>query len=229
MVQSVLASIIVVSLKSMLQQIESVPKIWRISKWDAMIWIVTFCATVIVSVDIGLIAGIVTSIISLLVRGYDAYTCILGVYPKTDLYLDVDRYKAVSLKRKKQRQLIKWNNLHFFCALQVREIEGIKIFHYCGNFNFASHRMFKETLYKRTGFNPTDVYRRRKKLTTSTTNNERLHEETETIESKCIIVDLSACTYIDHDGVNQLRSIQNQYKKIDVVFYLATCSGKIKK
>lgn len=87
----------------MLLQIESVPKIWRISKWDAIIWLITFCTTVVVSVDIGLISGIVISIISLLVRGYAAYTCLLGVYPNTDLYLDVDRYKAVSLKSKLKR------------------------------------------------------------------------------------------------------------------------------
>lgn len=84
--------------------------------------------------------------------------------------------------------------------------------------------MFKDTLYEKTGFNPTDVYRRRKKLTT---NNERLEEDAESIESKCVIIDLSACTYIDHDGVNQLRFIQSQYKKIDVAFYLAACSGII--
>lgn len=80
----------------MLLQIEDLPRIWKISKCDAIIWIGTFLATVVISVDIGLIAGIALSILSLLIRGYKAYTCLLGVYPNTDLYLDMKRYKGVS-------------------------------------------------------------------------------------------------------------------------------------
>lgn len=81
----------------MLLQIDKVPKIWSISRWDAVVWIITFTTTVVVSVDIGLVCGIAISITSLLVRGFKAYTCILGVYPNTDLYLDVKRYTGVSV------------------------------------------------------------------------------------------------------------------------------------
>lgn len=79
----------------MVFQIEQVPKFWRISKWDTLVWIVTFGTAVTVSVDIGLGVGCAVSLISLLVRGFEAYTCLLGVYPGTDLYLDVKRYKGV--------------------------------------------------------------------------------------------------------------------------------------
>lgn len=69
---------------------------WRLSKWDALVWLVTFFTTVIVEISIGLAAGIVVSLFSLFIQGYIPYSCLLGVVPNTDLYLDIKRYQAVS-------------------------------------------------------------------------------------------------------------------------------------
>lgn len=84
---------------------------WRLSKWDALVWVVTFFTTVFVDISIGLGAGIVVSLFSIFIQGYTPYACLLGVVPNTDLYLDVKRYKGVSIVKPKIREL---TNSHVF-------------------------------------------------------------------------------------------------------------------
>lgn len=62
-----------------------------------MVWLATFLTVVIVDIDFGLVVGIVFSLICIFIRGMKPYTCLLGQIPKTDLFLDVSRYKSVSL------------------------------------------------------------------------------------------------------------------------------------
>lgn len=95
--QCVLASIIVVALQGLLMQVQDFFKFWRISRLDAIIWLATFLAVVIVSIDVGLLVGIVLSLACIFIRSLKPYTCLLGHVPNTDLYLDITRYKAVSL------------------------------------------------------------------------------------------------------------------------------------
>lgn len=94
--QCVLASIIVVALKGMLMQMQQCVQFWKMSRLDAIVWLGTFLTVVIVSIDIGLLVGILLSLACIFIRGMKPYTCLLGHVPKTDLYLDVRRYKAVS-------------------------------------------------------------------------------------------------------------------------------------
>lgn len=95
--QCVLASIIVVALQGLLMQVKDFFKFWKISRLDAIVWIATFLAVVIVSIDVGLLVGIILSLACIFIRSVKPYTCVLGNVPNTDLYLDIKRYKAVSL------------------------------------------------------------------------------------------------------------------------------------
>lgn len=94
--QAVLASVIVVALKSMLMQMTAFYRFWKLSKMDAAIWIVTFLTVVFVSIDMGLLLGVVMSLLTILILGFKPYTCLLGSIPHTDLYLNINRYKGVS-------------------------------------------------------------------------------------------------------------------------------------
>ncbi|KAJ8926282.1 hypothetical protein NQ314_021359 [Rhamnusium bicolor] len=136
----VLASIIVIALKGMLLQFTSIVKYWRLSKWDAVVWIITFATTLFIQISYGLAAGVAVSLLSIFIQGYKPYTCLLGVVPNTDLYLDIKRYRG------------------------AHEIEGIKIFHYSGGLSFASRASFKDLLVRKTGFDATAVLRKRVKL-----------------------------------------------------------------
>ncbi|KAK9751232.1 Sulfate permease family [Popillia japonica] len=198
--KAILASIIVVALKGMLMQAVMLKKFWKLSKWDAIVWIVTFLTTVVVSIDIGLLSGIIVSLISIFVRGQRPYTCLLGVVPNTDLYLDCKRFKG------------------------VQEIEGIKIFHYCGALNFASKAIFKEQLTKKVGF---DVSKVLAKITESKHANQARERDGFVIDIKCIILDFSAVSYIDPVAVHLLRSLASEYSELDIALYVASCSGPI--
>ncbi|KAF5276712.1 hypothetical protein FQR65_LT16239 [Abscondita terminalis] len=134
----VLASIIVVTLKPMIMQFTSLKKYWKLSKWDVLVWIVTFFTTTLVGIDYGLLAGILVSLMSMFIRGQKAHTCLLGVVPETDLYLDMKLHK------------------------KAQELPNIKIFHYSGPLNFALISFFKSELIRKTGFDPTSWYSKQK-------------------------------------------------------------------
>lgn len=85
-----------VALKGMFVQAKQLVKFWKLSKSDAIIWIVTFLIVTLVNIDIGLLAGLLVSLVIILLQTIRSYTCLLGHIPHTDLYLDLDRYKAVS-------------------------------------------------------------------------------------------------------------------------------------
>ncbi|XP_076240598.1 prestin isoform X2 [Calliopsis andreniformis] len=198
----VLASIIVVALKGMFQQASEFKKFWKLNKYDASIWIVTFLIVVIVNIDIGLLMGIIMSLAIILLQSIRPYTCLLGHIPKTDLYLDMSRFKAVV------------------------EIPGIKMFHYCGTLNFANCNHFKSELYRLVGVNPNKVIERRMKL-----REKGIYIDSQDSEDKpellCIIMDMSALSYIDSSGVITLHSVIKEFEQIEVHFYFANCTSPI--
>lgn len=105
----------------------------------------------------------------------------------------------------------------------MQEIEGIKIFHYCGALNFASKAIFKEQLTKKVGF---DVSKVLAKITESKHANQARERDGFVIDIKCIILDFSAVSYIDPVAVHLLRSLASEYSELDIALYVASCSGK---
>ncbi|XP_076630326.1 prestin isoform X1 [Colletes latitarsis] len=198
----VLASIIVVALKGMFQQAKQLIKFWKLNKYDALIWIVTFLIVVIVNIDIGLLLGIMISLAIILLQSIRPYTCLLGHIPNTDLYLDLSRYKAAV------------------------ETPGLKIFHYCGTLNFANTNHFKAELHKLVGVNPKKIIERKLKL-----RENGIYMDTGDSENKqelqCVIMDMSALSYIDSSGVIALHSTITEFNQIDVPFYLVNCTSPI--
>ena len=58
-----------VALKGMLLQVEDLPKFYRKSKWDALLWVLTFIAVVLLDIDSGLLIGIILNLLLLIYRG----------------------------------------------------------------------------------------------------------------------------------------------------------------
>jgi len=61
--KSVLACIIIVSLRGALRKFRDVPAKWRASRADAVVWLVAMAATALISVEIGLLVGVVFSML----------------------------------------------------------------------------------------------------------------------------------------------------------------------
>ncbi|KAH0954229.1 hypothetical protein HN011_002174 [Eciton burchellii] len=196
----ILASIIVVALKGMLIQAKQFVKFWKLNKSDAIIWLITFSIVILIDIDIGLLAGLLVSLIVILLKSIRPYTCLLGHIPDTDLYLDLSRYKAAV------------------------EIKGIKIFHYCGNLNFINNNNFKFIVYKLVGVRPQDIIDRN-----STQEDHFLGEKNseDGQELRCIIMDMSALSYIDSSSVHVLHLIVEEFAEVNIEFYFAGCSSPI--
>ncbi|CAH0553727.1 unnamed protein product [Brassicogethes aeneus] len=212
--KSVLASVIVVALKGMLMQVTALPSFWKLSKMDALVWLVTFLTVVIVGIDIGLAVGILMSLLSLLVLNFKPYTCLLGHIPKTDLYLDCGKYRA------------------------AEQISGIKIFQYSGGINFATKCIFKEELARKVEINPQKEIIYRAKLAKyaqikeesilkpKVAKIERIQNKI-TTDVRCIILDFSCLSYIDPSGVSMLKGVVESFKKLDIPIYVAAPSDKV--
>ena len=64
----VLACIILVALKGLFLQIGELRKTWRVSRSEGLVWFVTFTSTVLLDVDLGLVIGIIFSLIMTLLQ-----------------------------------------------------------------------------------------------------------------------------------------------------------------
>ncbi|XP_055534701.1 sulfate transporter-like [Wyeomyia smithii] len=118
----ILSGIIMVALRRLLMQVTQFFDFLKLSRVDAMVWMGTFLSTVLVSIDVGLLVGLLLSICSIFFRGLKSYTCLLQNVPDTDLYLDSTRYKGTV------------------------NIYGVKIFHFSGSLNFGTRSTYKTAL-----------------------------------------------------------------------------------
>ncbi|KAG8236465.1 hypothetical protein J437_LFUL016386 [Ladona fulva] len=234
----VLASIIMVALKGMLMQVKELFVIWKLSKKDGMIWIITFLTVVLVDIDYGLFTGMGLSLAMILLQGIKGYSCLLGVIPNTDLYLDTSRYKAAC------------------------EIPGIKIFHYRGGLSFATRGNFRDDLYRLVEVHPQKLLISRKKAESKKAKGIKPTEdqvdggivnfafvetnEISTITQKediptmdrfeisttvtkkklqCIILDFSAVSFLDPSGAKALKALAEEYQQVDIPLLIAGSSG----
>ncbi|CAG9558930.1 unnamed protein product [Danaus chrysippus] len=196
----VLASIIVVSLKGMFMQTQELAKFWKLSKLDAIVWIVTFLITLLVNIDIGLGAGLVASVGALFCRSQKPYTCLLGRVLDTDLYLDIKRYRA------------------------AEEIAGIKIFHYCGGLNFASKNLFRSTLFRKIGYFKDHEH---SDDDSNITKSDFEWESNVGEKVRCVIIDATALSYVDAPGIRSLVAAQRELVSSNITVLLAGANGPV--
>ncbi|XP_052678616.1 sulfate transporter-like isoform X2 [Crassostrea angulata] len=226
----VLAAIIIVALKGMFRQFLELPKLWKLSKIDFLIWILSFLATVILDVDLGLLFGVVVAIFTIVYRVQRPYVCVLGQMPGTDIYRDVSVYK------------------------EAVEIPRVKIFRFENAIFFVSVEHFKNMLFKYT-CNPRHVkqdieaaenkIRKEKanfeKITFQNTTNEvELRVTNDDITEFCptvevpdvgidtIILDCSTWSFIDSMGVKALTSVVNDFREVNIKIHLAFCKAGIR-
>lgn len=92
----VLGAVIVVALKGMFMQVKDLKRFYQEDRLEALTWICTFFGVVLIDIDIGLFCGIIMSVIALYLKGWKAYSSVLGVINDTGIYVDVTTHKSVS-------------------------------------------------------------------------------------------------------------------------------------
>ncbi|XP_052796672.1 prestin-like [Mya arenaria] len=92
----VLSAIIVVALRSLIKQLLELPKVWRTSRYDCWIWLVTFTVTTVLHVDYGLLFGLVFSFFTVVLRTQVAKPTRLEKVAEHNLYKDPKYYIKTS-------------------------------------------------------------------------------------------------------------------------------------
>ncbi|CAJ0962346.1 unnamed protein product [Ranitomeya imitator] len=146
--KAILASVVVVNLKGIYKQFMDIPALWRSNKIDLMVWLVTFVATILLNLDLGL--GGVSGLFPLdhhlqdTMVSTDHWTMnmhrfnsgcssvkphysLLGQVSSTDIYRDVTQYK------------------------QALEIPGVKIFRSSCTLYFANAELYANAVKKMCG------------------------------------------------------------------------------
>uniref|UniRef100_A0A915BYQ2 STAS domain-containing protein n=1 Tax=Parascaris univalens TaxID=6257 RepID=A0A915BYQ2_PARUN len=94
---SILASIIIVALEKMFRQAEDIRRLWKVSKIDLLIWLVSFFGTFMWNVSQGLGVSIGFAILTVIIRTQWANAVTLGQMHDTELYRDVRRYRNAEI------------------------------------------------------------------------------------------------------------------------------------
>ncbi|XP_073644556.1 solute carrier family 26 member 10 isoform X4 [Tursiops truncatus] len=84
--KAVLACINISSMRQMFFQMRELPQLWRISRVDFAVWMVTWVAVVTLSVDLGLAVGVVFSMVTVVCRTQRVQCLALGLAEGTELY-----------------------------------------------------------------------------------------------------------------------------------------------
>ncbi|KAG7456243.1 hypothetical protein MATL_G00249690 [Megalops atlanticus] len=135
--KSVLAAIIVANLRGMFAQVAAVLALWRQSRADCLIWIVTCLASIVLGLDVGLLVGLLFEMGTVVIRTQYPACPALGNIPGTDIYRNMKDYKNVA------------------------EVPGVKIFKCSSPIYFANIDYFKDQLKAVVGFDPVRVFRKR--------------------------------------------------------------------
>nr|XP_025967806.1 solute carrier family 26 member 9 [Dromaius novaehollandiae] len=138
--KSVLGALIAVNLKNSLKQLADPFYLWKKSKLDCLVWLVSFLSAFFLSLPYGVAVGVGFSVLVVVFHTQFRNGSALGQVTSTDIYKNPKAYN------------------------KVHELNGIKIVTYCSPLYFANSEIFREKIIAKTGVDPSKVYLARKKF-----------------------------------------------------------------
>ncbi|XP_063283708.1 solute carrier family 26 member 10-like [Pelobates fuscus] len=220
--KAVLACINVVSLRQMFLQFQDLPELWKISKTDFSVWVVTWLAVVILNVEVGLAVGVVFSMMTVVCRTQRAQCSVLGRAVNTEIYRPVEQ-----------------NDKCF-------EIPGLKILSYNSPIYYGNRNIFKEAVSKIVGLTQEKIRKREKALRALEEGQKMsitvvdtgianpvynpegcsIKPETDT-EIKSLIIDCSGIIFIDIAGARLFIQMCIECQKAGMHLLLSGCNEKV--
>uniref|UniRef100_H3DB46 Solute carrier family 26 member 6, like 1 n=1 Tax=Tetraodon nigroviridis TaxID=99883 RepID=H3DB46_TETNG len=234
--KAVLSSIVFVNLKGMFKQHSDIVTLWKSSKTDLAVWIVTWVSTLLFNTDLGLAASIVFALLTVIFRTQTPTYSVLGNVPGTELYVDIETHR------------------------DVRQIPGITIFRSSSTVYFANAELYLEALKEKSGLDISKmiIYKRRqeakqkrreKRAERRAKRQEKREEEASqdspwdstgrdddvvekslgkwTWDIHSIIIDLSTANFIDTVATKTIKNIFQDFSEIDVDVYIAGCQASV--
>ncbi|XP_050441442.1 sulfate anion transporter 1-like isoform X2 [Adelges cooleyi] len=195
----VLSSIVVVALKGIFLQVLDINKIWKVSKSDGILWIVTYATVVLVDIDTGLLTGVIVSLLFVFIKGVLVEVDVLGRIPNTDLYV----------------------NLNFYS--NAVEIPSIKIIRYNGSLNVINRYVFKRRAMELATFNSST---RNQPCDVVVISDELSKKSDIEYHRRSVVFDMSGLQYVDTAGAKLLLDLTRSLISEDMDVYLAAISDR---
>ncbi|KAM9319921.1 solute carrier family 26 member 10-like [Gastrophryne carolinensis] len=220
--KAVLACINVVSLRQMFLQFQELPELWKISKTDFSVWVVTWLAVIILNVEAGLAVGVVFSMMTVICRTQRTQCSVLARAVNTEIYRPVELID------------------------KCYEIPGVKILSYNAPIYYGNRDIFKETMCKIVGLTQEKIRKREKALKAMEEGNKmsvavvnagianpvyhadgcNIKSEIET-EIKSLIIDCTGIIFIDIAGARLFIQMCIECQKAGMHLLLAACNAKV--
>ena len=205
----ILSIMIIIAIKNLLLQFRQLPRLWRINKYDFIVWVATLVAGVFIDFPYALYCGVGLSIFIIVYQSQRAKVSLFGKLKNEDLY--VEECKRTTLP------------------------SNTKIFKMESSLFFATAESFREDLYKHA-WDPRKMMKNPEEVTfqvapgkTPGTCSNDLHikEENNFIETKYVIIDCSAFNYVDSTGIAVLSLVVKEYRHAGIKVLLVRCTTNL--
>ncbi|XP_069486696.1 sulfate anion transporter 1 [Ambystoma mexicanum] len=217
----VLACIIIVSLREALRKFRDLPVRWQLNRVDTGVWLATVLSSALISTEMGLLIGIIVSMLAIIGRTQRPHASLLSQIQNTVFYEDSGKYENL-------------------CT-----VAKIKIFRFEAPLYYANKVFFQNALYKLIGLDPALELAKRKKIMRK--QRESIDKKKREIVTKkglseaesslvlvmkqldvrTIIIDCSSIPFVDTAGVNTLKGVLKDYKDIEIGVLLACCNPSV--
>ncbi|KAL3978315.1 hypothetical protein ACER0C_019377 [Sarotherodon galilaeus] len=240
--KAVLSAIVFVNLKGMFKQYYDIVTLWRSSKIDLVVWLVTWVSTLLLNLDLGLAASVTFALFTVIFRTQLPTYSVLGNIPGTELYVDIETHR------------------------EARGIPGVTIFRSSATVYFANADLYLEALKEKSGLNISKmiIYKRRQEAkqkrrerraerrakrqakrelhdgdttTLGSSSEDTLSHDLERVslgslgkwtwDIHSIILDLSTANFIDTVAIKTMKNIFQDFSEIDVDIYMAGCQASV--
>ncbi|XP_006020067.1 anion exchange transporter [Alligator sinensis] len=207
----VLASIIVVGLKGMLMQFRDLKKYWNVDKIDWSIWVSTYVFTICFAANVGLLYGVVCTIVIMIFRFPRAETLILKNMKEVECKFKTE----ANCESLQQVKIVSVNNPLVFLNAKKFHADLIKIIQKDNASNQAYDDINK--CEQNTLLNP---------LSNGSCHGESSVEPCPN-ERCAFILDCSGLTLFDYTGVSVLLQIYMDCKNQNINVLLAHCKASL--
>lgn len=243
--QAALAAIIIVNIKNVALLWKKVKPLWKISRLDAITWVVSWCSVIILGVPSGLLFGTVFSLLTVLLRTRNASGISLRKVSRDGVYRDVRKYSTVPADSE------------------------IFVYQFTGPLFFANKDRFVNKLVANLGYDPakefSQVKAHKKEIVPPAEtiseegvnasqsnpvvngNGARMTVESTSLTdinsvvnghrivptsggSYCyVIFDMSRCSFLDSDGAMVIRGFYDAFLAEGKSLMLASCTDSVRK
>lgn len=199
-----------VNLRGALQKLCDVPRMWRANRVDATVWLVTMATSAVVSTEVGLLVGVLVSML-----------CVLG---------RTQRARVRELGRAAGRE--RYEDLKCYCGLETHA--GVAVLRYEAPVYFANQSLFKKSLYRTVGVDPAKERARRVRFQKKNPEEKECAAGDSAVNMmappgghRSVVLDCSAVVFLDSAGVEALKEVRKDYRELGITLVLAQCSPSV--